>query len=46
MHIDEGDWSVFMDHAVATLDHFDVPTAEKDEVLAFFTSLKNEVVED
>ena len=46
MHIDEDDWRAFMDHAAATLDHFGVPAAEKDEVLAFFTSLKDEVVED
>jgi hemoglobin len=45
MHIDERDWDVFMHHSAATLDHFAVPAKEKDEVLAFFTSLKAEVVE-
>ena len=45
MHIDERDWDVFMRHAAATLDHFDVPAKEKDEVLAFFTSLKAEILE-
>jgi hemoglobin len=45
MHIDERDWIVFMHHAAATLDHFAVPAKEKDEVLAFFTSLKAEIVE-
>ena len=45
MHIDESDWEAFMHHAAATLDHFGVPTLEKDEVLAFFASLKTEIVE-
>jgi hemoglobin len=45
MHIDERDWDVFMLHSAATLDHFAVPAKEKDEVLAFFASLKTEVVE-
>jgi hemoglobin len=45
MHIDERDWDVFMHHAAATLDHFAVPAKEQDEVLAFFTSLKAEIVE-
>ena len=45
MHINESDWEVFMRHAAATLDHFGVPSPEKDEVLAFFASLKSEIVE-
>jgi hemoglobin len=45
MHIDESDWEAFMRHAAATLDHFGVPSPEKDEVLAFFASLKTEIVE-
>ena len=45
MHIDEADWAVFMRHAAATLEHFGVAEQEKDDVLAFFTSLKDEVVE-
>jgi hypothetical protein len=45
MHIDERDWEAFMRHAAATLDHFAVVDQEKAEVLAFFTSLKDEVVE-
>ena len=45
MHIDESEWEAFMRHAAATLDHFDVPSREKDEVLAFFASLKTEIVE-
>jgi hemoglobin len=45
MHIDERDWSLFMHHAAATLDHFEVPPREKEEVLDFFTSLKADIVE-
>ena len=45
MHIDDEDWTVFMRHADATLDHFDVPQRERDDVLGFFTSLRNDVVE-
>jgi hemoglobin len=45
MHISESDWQVFMQHSAATLAHFDVPTRETDEVLAFFDSLKPEIVE-
>jgi hemoglobin len=45
MHIDEADWEVFMRHAAATLEHFGVPPREQADVLSFFTTLKNEVVE-
>jgi hemoglobin len=45
MHIDDQDWDAFMSHAAATLDHFGVPAQEQADVLAFFTSLKPEVVE-
>ena len=45
MHIDASDWEAFMRHAAATLDHLAVADREKAEVLAFFTGLKDEVVE-
>ena len=45
MHIDDSDWEAFMRHAAVTLDHFLVASPEKDEVLAFFASLKTEIVE-
>ncbi len=45
MQISERDWAVLMRHAAATLDHFQVPAQEKEEVLAFFTSLQGEIVE-
>jgi len=45
MRIGEADWAAFMRHSAATLDHFDVPAREKDEVLAFFASLRGEIVD-
>jgi hemoglobin len=45
MHIDASDWKAFMHHAAETLDHFGVSAREKEEVLAFFMSLKGEIVE-
>jgi hemoglobin len=45
MGISGSDWDVFMRHAAATLEHFDVTGREKEEVLGFFTSLKGEIVE-
>ena len=43
--INDPDWKIFMDHAAAMLDHFEVPQREKTEVLEFFESLKGEIVE-
>ena len=34
------DWAVFMHHSAATLDHFGVPARERDDVLGFFSSLR------
>jgi hemoglobin len=45
MHTDASDWEAFMRHAAATLDHLAVEDREKAEVLAFFASLKDDVVE-
>ena len=45
MRISENDWSVFLGHAAATLAKFQVPEAEKHEVVAFVQSLKNDCVE-
>jgi hemoglobin len=45
MHVDASDWEAFMRHAAATLDHLAVADREKAEVLAFFASLRDEVVE-
>ncbi len=45
MGIDESDWSVFIGHVEATLDHFAVAEAEKNDVLAFIGSTKADIVE-
>ena len=45
MHISESDWQVFMHHSAAMLAHFDIPARETDEVLSFFTSLHDDIVE-
>ena len=45
MRISERDWDVFLGHAAATLAKFQVPDAEKREVVAFVQSLKKECVE-
>jgi hemoglobin len=45
MRISESDWSVFLGHAAATLAKFQVPEAEKSEVVTFVQSLKKECVE-
>jgi hemoglobin len=43
--ITEGEWQTFMRHSAATLERFAVPEREAQEVLAFFGSLKGDVVE-
>ena len=45
MKISESDWSVFLGHLNATLDAFQVPQAERDEVVAFIQSTKPDIVE-
>jgi hemoglobin len=45
MRIDEEDWALFMQHSAATLDHFGVPAREREDVLGFFASLKDDIVE-
>jgi hemoglobin len=45
MGIDKSDWNTFRTHLEATLDHFDVPTAERADVLAFIDSTKNDIVD-
>jgi hemoglobin len=45
MRISEADWSAFMSHVFATLDHFHVPAAERAEVVAFVESTKTDMVE-
>jgi hemoglobin len=43
--ITEAEWDAGAGHLAAALDKFKVPKAEKDEVLAFVTSLKKDIVE-
>lgn len=45
MGISAGDWDVFMRHSADMLAHLSVPPRETDEVLAFFSSLRADVVE-
>ena len=45
MTIRERDWSAFLGHLNATLDAFQVPPAERGEVIAFIQSTKPDIVE-
>ena len=46
MRIDERDWSAFLGHLNATLDAFQVPRAERDEVVGFVQSTRADIVEE
>ena len=45
MQISESDWSVFLEHAGATMEALQVPKQECDEIVAFVLSLKDDIVE-
>lgn len=45
MKISESDWSAFLGHLNATLEAFQVPHAERDEVITFIQSTKRDIVE-
>ena len=45
MNISQQDWAAFIGHLEATLDHFGVPVAEKQDVLAFVETTRAEIVE-
>jgi hemoglobin len=45
MKINGSDWSAFIRHVNATLDAFQVPQQERNEVLAFIESTKADIVE-
>ena len=45
MRISQDDWSSFLGHLGATLEHFEVPPQEQNEVLAFVESTKADMVE-
>jgi hemoglobin len=45
MKISESDWSVLLGHAGDTMSALSVPKQECDDVVAFFLSLKDDIVE-
>ncbi len=45
MRISESDWSAFIGHLNATLDAFKVPKRERDDVVGFIQSIKQDIVE-
>jgi hemoglobin len=45
MRIDEGDWTRFLGHLRATLDHFNVGKQEWEEVVGFVDGMKGEIAE-
>ena len=45
MKISESDWSAFLGHVKATLEAFQVPQPERDQVVAFVQSTKPDIVE-
>jgi hemoglobin len=45
MKISDSDWSVFLEHAGATMAALEVPKQECDEVVAFVLSLKGDIVD-
>src|SRR6058998_2191850 len=45
MRISEKDWNAFLGHAAETLAKFEVPEAERRDVVAFVQSLKKQIVE-
>jgi hemoglobin len=45
MKITESDWSIFLQHAGATMEALQVPKQECDEIVAFVLSLKADIVQ-
>jgi hemoglobin len=45
MMISEKDWSVFFEHAGAAMEELSVPQQERDDVVAFVSSLQGDIVE-
>jgi len=45
MKISESDWSIFLQHARATMEALHVPKHECDEIVAFVSGLKPDIVE-
>ncbi|MFW2438019.1 MAG: group I truncated hemoglobin [Arenicellales bacterium] len=45
MGVSESDWANFVDHLGATLEHFQVPQQEKNDVMDFIESTRADIVE-
>ncbi len=45
MRISQSDWQIFLRHVNSTLDHFQVPAGERQDVLGFVESTRSEIVE-
>jgi hemoglobin len=45
MGIDQDDYTAFKRHLADTLEKFSVPERERDDVMAFISSLENEIIE-
>lgn len=45
MKINESDWSILLGHCAATMEAVEASQQECDEVVAFLSSFKNEIVE-
>lgn len=45
MQIDDSDWAAFLGHLEATLNAFQVPEREHDEVVAFIQTTRADIVE-
>ena len=45
MKISDSDWSIFMSHAGDTMNALNVPKQESEEIAAFVSSLKADIVE-
>ena len=45
MKFSENDWSIFLQHAGATMEALQIPKQECDEIVAFVLSLKEDIVE-
>ena len=45
MKISESDWSIFFEHAGATLQALQIKQTECDDIVSFVSSLKNDIIE-
>ena len=45
MGIDQADYTAAKNHLVATLEKFNVPERERDDVMTFISSIENDIVE-